>query len=238
MSGVFSAAGGGGAGKPAAVAPASASRSALGGGRTSVPSTAVTAAASCDLRTPLPARKRQRKVGSGPTPVLEHGGVLSAAAVEVAAAPSPAAGGAAGAAAAAAAAAARRSSAAAAAARPVAPSSELDALEAALDSKVPPLGRAGIEGVLSPPPRLTARMRAALLRRNSFHAGSGSGLAAASVPPRVRAFSHPSFAATAASNGVVAFGELAAAGKLAREEREAERQAASLPSRPKRGARK
>jgi hypothetical protein len=96
--------------------------------------------------------------------------------------------------------------------------------------------------MLSPPPRLTARMRAALLRRSSSNGLKGGNLAAAAHGPlpRVSAFSHPSFAVTAASNGEVEFGELAAAGKLAREEREREARevaaAARLPpSRPKRG---
>ena len=107
--------------------------------------------------------------------------------------------------------------------------SQLDALEARLDAEVP--GGIEFEGVLSPPPRLTARMRAALLRKNSINTSS------AASAPRLRAFSHPSFAATAVASGVVAFGELAAAGKAAREreEREREREAREAASRPKRG---
>ena len=241
VSGVFSSVVGSGK----LVAPASASRAPPQGGKQQpsiVPSStaAAAAAASCDLLTPLPSRKRQRKLGGGPTPLAE-GGLLSAAA-EAAPVPSAAATAAAASASASASGAARRPSAAAQAeARPAAPS-ELDTLEAALDSEVPGFESAGVEGMLSPPPRLTARMRAALLRRSSSNGLKGGNLAAAAHGPlpRVSAFSHPSFAVTAASNGEVEFGELAAAGKLAREEREREARevaaAARLPpSRPKRG---
>ena len=250
VGGVFSTS----AGKAAAAA-AAASAAASRLPPSARPSIPTAAAAACDLLTPLPpARKRQRKASSsGLTPVVEEeGGVLFPAAAE-AAAPTPVTArrpSSAAAAAVAAAAAAEAAAAASAAARPIASSSELDALEAALDSELRPrawgggggAAGAGIEGVLSPPPRLTARMRAALLRRNSSRDNS----LAAPPPPCVRAFSHPSFAATAASNGVVAFGELAAAGKAAREKAavKAEREAAAAAavarwsSRPKRGARK